>query len=499
MNKRIGVFVLILLFVAGMQAFAVGQKEKAEEAGPVKVRFVFPGSSEREADMVQAAINERLKEDGQNLELELVYIPWDVWDQRTNLMLSTGEEFELMHVMEDRQGFADYAGKGALVPIDEYIEKYGTAMKKVIPQWAWDCAKINEKISMIPAYWIAATGDRDGWTIRLDLLKENNLEVPKTPAELLDAAEIIQKNWKGDGKIYVPIRSNLDTHFFLHRSYDAYPFTVFQKLIRIEQNGEVKSWVETEEFKKDCEFFRDAYNRGLIHPDIFGQPNDWSINQFMAARLVFQPGCPLNLWPKMKDNNPDMEIYDIDTISFNPEKPVFCRRGIKNCNIVPSTTSHPEAAVKYMNWVYTSQENYDLHFYGIEGRHWEKAEGHSRVPIYDPDRGQSNYRFREWMAGNVEYLRYEANAHPRFVELFSKTPKNTVNSITIGFNFDAVPVQAEYTSCLTEYNSCFVQMVVGLVDFDENFPAALKRLKASGIDKVVAEYERQFKEWLSGR
>ncbi len=496
MNKGIGIFVLIMLLFSGMQAFAGGEKEAGEE-GPVKVRFVFPGNPEQEADIVQAEINRRLMEDGQNLELELVYIAWDVWDQKTNLMLTTGEEFELMHVMEDRHGFADYAGKGAIVSIDEYIDEYGPALKKVIPDWVWDTARIDGKITMIPAYRLSATGDRQGWTIRKDLLEENNLSIPTTPAELLDAAEIIKKNWKGDGEIYVPIRSNTDAFFFLHRSYDSFPFTVFQKLVRIDQDGKVSSWVETEEFKKDCEFFRDAFNRGLIHRDILGQPNDWAINQLMSAKFAFQPQCPLNLWPKIKDNNPGMEIDDIVTVSFNPGKPSFSITAVGNDNVVPSTTNHPEAGVKYLNWVYSSQENYDLHFYGIEGRHWKKAPNHRRISILDPDRGQSNYRFREWMAGNVEYLRYEESAHPRFVELFSETPADTEYSITIGFNFNAVPVQAEYTSCLTEYNSSMVPIALGLIDYEENFPTALKRLKAAGLDKVVAEYDKQFNSWMA--
>ncbi|MCD6397655.1 MAG: extracellular solute-binding protein [Spirochaetaceae bacterium] len=496
MTKRIGYFVLILLFISGMLAFAGGEKEAGKE-GPVKVRFVFPGNPEQEADIVQAEINRRLMEDGQNLELELVYIPWDVWDQKTNLMLTTGEEFELMHVMEDRHGFADYAGKGAIVSIDEYIDEYGPALKKVIPGWVWDTARIDGKITMIPAYRQSATTDRYYWTIRKDLLEENNLSIPTTPAELLDAAEIIKKNWKGDGEIYVPIRSNTDAFFFLHRSYDSFPFTVFQKLVRIDQDGKVSSWVETEEFKKDSEFFRDAFNRGLIHRDILGQPNDWAINQLMSASFAFQPGCPLNLWPKMKDNNPGMEIDDIVTVSFNPEKPTFSITAVGNDNVVPSTTSHPEAGVKYLNWVYSSQENYDLHFYGIEGRHWKKAPNHRRISILDPDRGQSNYRFREWMAGNVEYLRYEESAHPRFVELFSETPADTEYSITIGFNFNAVPVQAEYTSCLNEYNSSMVPIALGLIDYEENFPTSLKRLKAAGLDKVVAEYDKQFNSWMA--
>ena len=496
MNKRIGCFVLILLFISGMLAFAGGEKEDGKE-GPVKVRFVIPGNPEQDADIVQAEINRRLMEDGQNLELKLVYIPWDVWDQKTNLMLTTGEEFELMQVMEDRHGFSDYAAKDAIVPIDEYIDKYGTALKRVIPEPVWNAVRVNGKITAIPAYRQSAATDRYYWTIRKDLLKENNLAIPTTPAELLNAAEIIKKNWKGDGELYIPIRSNTDAFFFLHRSYDSFPFTVFQKLIRIDQDGKVSLWVESEEFKKDCEFFREAYNRGLIHRDILGQPNDWALNQLMSARFAFVPQCPLNLWPKMKKNNSDMKMDDIVTVRFNPEKPAFSFNLFGNDNVIPSTTSHPEAGVKYLNWVYSSQENYDLHFYGIEGRHWEKAPNHRRISILDPDTGKSNYRFREWMAGNVEYLRYEESAHPRFVELFSKTPEDTEYSLTIGFNFDAASVQAEYTSCLNEYNSSMVPIALGLVDYEENFPIALKRLKAAGIDKVVKEYKKQLNDWLA--
>ena len=176
MNKRIGIFVLILLLFSGMQIFA-GGKQEVENKGPAKVRFVIPGNPEQDADIVQAEINRRLMEDGQNLELKLVYIPWDVWDQKTNLMLATGQEFELMQVMEDRHGFADYAAKGAIVPIDEYIDKYGSALKKVIPEPVWDAARINGKITAIPAYRQSAATDRYYWTIRKDLLKENNLAI----------------------------------------------------------------------------------------------------------------------------------------------------------------------------------------------------------------------------------------------------------------------------------------------------------------------------------
>lgn len=36
----------------------------------------------------------------------------------------------------------------------------------------------------------------------------------------------------------------------------------------------------------------------------------------------------------------------------------------------------------------------------------------------------------------------------------------------------------------------------GFVNFDENYPAAVEKLKAAGIDEYIAEVQRQYDEFL---
>src|SRR5690606_40547239 len=59
-----------------------------------------------------------------------------------------------------------------------------------------------------------------------------------------------------------------ETPAYLHATYDTYPFIVFQDLVYVDQEGNVKTWIETEEFKKDAAFFREAYRKGLVNPDV---------------------------------------------------------------------------------------------------------------------------------------------------------------------------------------------------------------------------------------
>src|SRR5690606_29111361 len=97
-------------------------------------------------------------------------------------------------------------------------------------------------------------------------LRKAGVEVPKTASQLLDTLEKIQA--VTDEKLY--FQSGRNTPVFLHRTYDSWPFFVDlnEQIFKVDQDGNVESWIESEEFKEDSQFFRKMYENGLIHPDI---------------------------------------------------------------------------------------------------------------------------------------------------------------------------------------------------------------------------------------
>ncbi|MCK4541437.1 MAG: extracellular solute-binding protein [Spirochaetales bacterium] len=503
MRKGFNIILALFLLLAGTQVFARGGQEEPEAAeGPVKVRWLIPGGAPlhpEEDTVVIDAVNKKMQADGYNLELEVIRIPWDVWQQKTSLMMATGEEFELIHIMEDQTAFSHYVGQGALVPLDEYIDEYGPNLKEKFADWVWDATKVEGNSYVIPAFWAEQCNAVDCFTIRYDWLRENNLSVPKTPSELLDACEIIQKNWSGEGeKPYFIKRTRDNTAFFLHRAYDSFPFSIFQKLIYVDQKGNVKSWVETVEFKKDVDFFREGYIKGLIHPDILGQPAGWIWNRIREGNFLYRSGCPLDLFGEMQANNPGMEEGDVGSPIFNPNGTIMRYYGVKNSNGVSVTSKHPEAGVQFLDWLYSSQENSDLFLYGVEGRHWIDK-GPKKIERKRDSDNRTLYGIAEWMIGNVDYIRYQTSTHPRRIELMSEFRDDAVNSIIIGFVFDPSSVEAEYANCLNELEVSVLPMRMGLVSYEDGYANALAKMKAAGIDKVVAEYRKQFSAWLAGR
>ena len=126
MKKILSLVLAAMMLMALVPGFAA-----AEGAELSKVLYVVPGSAPAAYDTVMAKVNESLAAEG--IQLEVQYIPWDVWDQKINLMLSTGDPFDLFHVMQDRVSYATYYSRGGLMDISKYIDEFGSAITATIP------------------------------------------------------------------------------------------------------------------------------------------------------------------------------------------------------------------------------------------------------------------------------------------------------------------------------------------------------------------------------
>ncbi|WP_168735707.1 extracellular solute-binding protein [Cohnella fermenti] len=486
---------------ASQAAPATQEGNQGEQAAPVKIKYVVPGTEPKDYAEVFQKVNEKLAADGVGVEVEKIFIPSDAWDQKLNLMLSTGEEFDLFHIMQDRTPFSSYYNRGALADISDAIEKYGENLKANIPDDIFDGAKIGGSYYAVPSFWVemASEGEFD---IRLDILRQNNLEVPTTPDELISAWETVMANWKGSSKPYLPTTATFDPislhTTILHRTYDTFPFTVKDKFFYVNQNGEVKSWIETEEFKKDAEFMRELYTKGITSPDILVMKTEQAKAQLDSGDWFVNFGTAGNLGALQK-NNPEATVEDIGVVWFNPEKEYLRPLTFKNGNAVPVNSKHPEAAVKFLNWMLASQENYDLVQYGIEGEHYTKDGDKGMQAINDPDNNNKpGYKGSESQLGNINFMRFDlVNSIPANNKVLYELNADAVNSIAANFVFDPTNVRTEYTNITTEAAASVTPIYMGVQEYDKSFSAALGKMKKAGLDKVVAEYQKQFDEYLA--
>ena len=69
------------------------------------------------------------------------------------------------------------------------------------------------------------------------------------------------------------------------------------------------------------------------------------------------------------------------------------------------------------------------------------------------------------------------------------------NAPLLGFNFDPTPVMNKIAALKNVKEEFYPPLMTGTVDPVENLPKANQKFKDAGLDKVMAEMQRQFDAW----
>jgi putative aldouronate transport system substrate-binding protein len=462
------------------------------------MRYYMPGAPSAETEIARQSINEALARDGISIDYQPLYIPWDQWVNKINIMLSTGEEFELFHIMEDYVPLATYVSRKSLTPITDILPKAAPSLKSRFDNVYWLSAAVDNQIYAVPAVWFDQEGEADvGIRIRKDKFDRYGIPIPKTPAEIVTALAALQEKWAAeDGKKRYFYEHTLNRPSVpLHRSYDTWPYYVsLDGLFQIRQDGTANLYYETAEFKKDTEFMNTLYRRGLIHPDILSLPIDTS----NAAKTDGDILMGFNTGPRTSYELLSRGIKEADVLVYYlnppPEKPILTIMPVLNLNAIPVTAKHPEAALKFLDWVYKNQDNQDLVLYGVKGRHWNPI-GKDKYELIRGSNGNPLYLFDFWMIEDVRGHRWDAADQSTDYEkrdyVENMYPESTVISPKVGFNFNPEPVRVEYANMIAEYTASIIPIKAGVVPYEGSYDAALAKMRAAGSERVIAEYRRQ--------
>lgn len=446
------------------------------------VTYLRPGTPSAHDGDLMAAINKKLAADKTGLELNIKYIPSDVYQDKVNMMLSSGEEFDLLCIMEDQKPFTSYIASEGIIPITDYVNQSAT-LKSVIPDYMWESASMGGSIYTIPASWCETADQNNCITIRREKLKEYGINDPRTMDDLLHMCQVFTEKWDGSDKpVVVPMYKEPFTYLF--RALPTYPFTVQKDLIYIDQQGRVKDWLETDEFKQCAEFFRTLYENGYVPQDVLS-PGWSSWNTMLSGNFIWVDQC--QLWDTQRVWQERIPGVDLDTIYLNENAKPFRSNSFRNDTAVSATSKQPDKAVKLMDWVYASQENYDLMIYGVKGLTWND-EGEHLYSKIDP-----SFEFNpDWMIGNLKYERYQKGTYPKFIEIMGKEKPDAENSVVLNFTFDPTSVADEYANCQAQVVQSIYPIKLGLISYEDGYADALARMKAAGIDKVIKEYQKQY-------
>lgn len=459
----------------------------------VTLTWYQDGDEQKDLPLVLEKVNEYTTEKI-GVKLKINSIAWGDYNQKMQVIINTGDQWDLAFTCAWANDYLQNAQKGAFLELDDYLDTYGKEMKEFIDPRFWDAAKINGVTYGVPSE--KEIGSMPMWVFTKEYVDKYNIPYQDlhTLEDLEPWLKVIRENEPGVVPLYLVKDFSAPDHM-----------DKIQNPVGIEYGDEsltVKNLFETEEMADTLRTIRKYYEAGYINKDAATAIDDKSIKRFIT-KGDGQPYAEL-IWSK--DLGYDVVASPMmDSVITNTSGRGALTAINKNC-------PYPEKAVELLNLINTDEYLRNLLNYGIEGVHYEKVplteeemkavEG--KPYVYDfriklNEEHKKDYSVPYWVQGGLFKTYVLVNEPADKWSTFKEFNDASVAAPSFGFDFDTSPVSSEVASFLNIRDEFGPSLYTGSVDPDEYLPLINKKLKSAGIDKVIEEMQKQIDEWKASK
>ena len=450
------------------------------------VVILYPGEeTDSMANFVNNQLNPRLAEEV-GIKVEFIYKGWDQYWEQKDIMLAANQVVDLY--WDGLPDLSSMVNKSQCQPLDQLIAENCPDMLKVIPESQLAGGVVDGVQYGIPSAYAPSSCMYQLVCVREDVLEGVGMSDIKTADDLKAFATKAKEQYpelNGPADIiFKPLTRNFADEQYTWCAYG-------DSVVYGENTRKAYDYFETEAFKKVAQFNQSMYNDGLYKDELTTNYNERDSRMQQGTYLWVEGslGKENEIISSVRSNDPNATLK---SYLLNPtaDKYITACGGEVLC--VPYSAANPAGAMKFLNWLYKSQENYLFCLYGPEGENYDIVDG--RIALKDP--AFEGY-FYEWMFRNANYTMFTSDVSEDFIKTYEEWDDNAKTSDVIAFHFDNSNVKEIETAITEVINLRMTPIECGYVDFETSYPAALEELKAAGIDEYVAEVQRQLDEYFA--
>lgn len=466
--------------------------ESAPSKAPYKVTMAFFATTTLpDVPLVEAAINEYLKEKG--LEVELLANNFSAFQNQVNLMISGGEKLDLAEYLGGT--FSNDVAQGKYLPLNDLLKTHGAGVVSALGPEYLKAGTIEGKVYGTPS--IRDMAVNYGICMRKDIADKYGIK-PEDITTVDDIAAVYAKVHAGEPELYISFAQGNTSGIVpeLLINWDGLG-NDFGVLMNYGQDDELKvvNVFATKEYEDMVRLVRDWYQKGYIIPD--ASTNNQTAVALVGAGQLFSFVSRLKPGFDMQSTRGAGGV-EMVTAATSPPFTNTSQVGVQGWAI-PVTCKNPEKTMEFLNLLYTDPGLVNFIAWGIEGKHYAKL--NDRVITYPAGVDASNNGYNlnlTWMFGNslLAYV-WEGNA-PDINDQMIAFNRNAIVSKALGFQFNAAPVRNAVTAVTNVAAEYRLGLEYGMVDVDATLPRFIKALEDAGINEIVAEKQRQLDAWLAG-
>lgn len=536
--RKVIIGILVLALAAGM-AFATGQKDTMAEAGiKPNARGVFPIVDEivsmkafiakfAQVGEMEANYSTKYIEEKTNVQIE-----WDVADisgapEKLNIMLSSGET--LPDVLLPGPWFLNnnnkylYGREGVILPLDDYIEKYGDAINVL---WAHNPSLEKQmrspdgKIYALNNYFeIEHTKYGAKAWINQQWLDNLGLPMPTTTEEFKNTlmkfkSDDPNNNGKADE---IPISGSQGGAGLL---FMINPFLYMDSKRVVVENGTISSQIIKNEFRDAVKYIADLYAEGLIDPQIFTQDQTQLITLTMGEDVMLG-FCP--------QDNPFffVQINSEQERQYQAIPPIKGPAGVQTTAsnapsaqggnfVVTKDAKNPEIAYRWGDFLISDEAQRRI-FFGEQGVTWdygdEGALGINGKPATMKFIGEPLYNMTVqdygwlWSSIQIDYLyvdgaQVKPNVWNRDTFLFNNARKYVpflppLEEVLLPLTL-AEEIVEDYNTIATDINAyfseAFANFITGMISINDDnaWENYKKELEKRGLSKQIQYMQKAY-------
>jgi putative aldouronate transport system substrate-binding protein len=463
------------------------QKGQVDQGPPTEltVAFLTTGPQPPDQTLVEEALN-KIVTPKINAKVKLLPINFGAAMQQYNVMLASNEKLDLMLTFPNT--YQSLVAQKKVQEIGPLVDKYGQGIKDNLGNFIKG-NYVNGKLYGVRPLCDMAGGN--GLIIRKDIIDKYKIDVTQV------------KSFADLGNVFKTIKDNDPNLFPVSYGSQGIGFAesvlgpsidwlgdYFGVLMNYGQDLKVVNMFETQEYKDLLKTMRDWYQKGYVMKDVaYAKEDQHTLVKSGKALGYFsatKPGVGLQ---ESATNG-----YECTVIDF--AKPMAGSAVFSW--VVPNAAKTPDKSVQLLNLMYTDPEVQNLMSWGIEGKHYEKkSDGTIGFPSGITDKNSGYYLNTPWMFGN-EFLSKVWQGNP--TDIWQQTKKfneSATTSKAMGFIYDPTPVKTEIAALSNVWLQYKLGLESGTVDPDKTYPEFIQKIKAAGIDKVIAEKQKQLDAWAA--
>ncbi|GHU15668.1 hypothetical protein FACS1894163_03260 [Spirochaetia bacterium] len=504
--------IILGMVILSQAAFAGGQKADTSTSGGlpfVEFDWYTVETPQPDDQMVNDAINEYIKP-LINAKVTIHNLGAAEYRDRVPIMLASGQDMGIVAYGHIQLDYLINAQNGSFRSIDTLLDQYAPKTKALLSQKVWDGMKVDGHIYGIPAIkdncYIIPLVYND------TMAKKLGIDMTKTPytgniykiESWLN--EVKAKRDQVYGKLEEPL---VGDYLYLEMPFNFVIDSIFSDnflaVMNIEGVMDVAGYdqykifdlYETKEYRDYCKALQRMTANNIRAYDYEGK-NSWNYNGNMFAWMGWgYTYIPENLYGDIFTT----KLLETDMAHIWTSTQNYYSSG----HTISANAKNPERLMMFLELVNNDPKLATMLRFGIEGQHYIRNSAGKMVFEGSPrnsDASNRGYHYWYGQYGNLAIVEApESYSGPNSIMMTKIEQFNKAATVPayFGFSFNPNSVVNEIAACtnvVKEYSDTLRKgQAASEAEVDRLINEFTAKLKANGVDRIVAEAQKQADAW----